>query len=85
MPVRLLLQQKKNEGKYHDREYNSLSRKERVRVLQKYGLCFLFGGEESYGSLVGDYVNDKDAVTVTAMFTEWQVFIRKRADPHRAS
>ena len=69
---------KENEGKYHDREYNSLSRKERVRVLQKYGLCFLFGGEESYGSLVGDYVNDKDAVTVTAMFTEMAGFYKKK-------
>ncbi len=69
---------KEKEVKYCDAEYRSLSRKERINVLQKYGLCFLFGGEESYGSLVGDYVNDKDAVTVTAMFTEMAGYYKKK-------
>ena len=55
---------------YAGRDYRTLTRRERIRVLQDYGLCFLYGGEESYGSLVGDYVRDKDAVTVAAMFVE---------------
>jgi len=64
--------------KYCDKPYIRLSRKDRIDLLQKYGLCFLFGGEESYGSLVGDYVKDKDAVTVTAMFTEMAGFYKKK-------
>lgn len=63
--------------KFCEKPYSSLSRKDRTDILQKYGLCFLFGGEESYGSLVGDYVKDKDAITVTAMFTEMAGFHKK--------
>jgi phosphoglucomutase len=63
----------------HDvHDYRSLSRQERVRLLEHYSLCVLFGGEESYGSLIGDYVNDKDAVTVTAMFVEMAGFWKKQ-------
>ncbi|MEI6126526.1 MAG: hypothetical protein WCQ99_08235 [Pseudomonadota bacterium] len=63
-------------ARYGAREYRSLTRKERIEVLEKYSLCVLFGGEESYGSLIGDYVKDKDAVTVTAMFVEMAGFYR---------
>ena len=66
----------KESALYGAREYRSLTRKERIRILEKYSLCGLFGGEESYGSLVGDYVKDKDAVTVTAMFVEMAGFYR---------
>ena len=58
--------------------YRSLSRRERVRALSCSSLCVLFGGEESYGSLVGDYVKDKDAVTVSAMFVEMAGFYKRR-------
>ena len=68
---------KEKDQKYSKKPYISLSRKDRIDVLQKYSLCFLFGGEESYGSLVGDYVKDKDALTVTAMFTEMAGFYKK--------
>ena len=64
-------------GEYLDVCYENLSRLERVQLLSKYGLCFLFGGEESYGSLVGDYVKDKDAVTIIAMFVEMAGFYKK--------
>jgi len=67
-----------NEVKYRNRCYSSLSRRERIAVMRKYGLCFLFGGEESYGSLVGDFVKDKDAVTVAAMFTEMAGYYKKQ-------
>jgi len=69
---------KEKDGNYREKTYVSLSRKERINVLQKFGLCFLFGGEESYGSLVGDYVKDKDAITVTAMFAEMAGFYKKK-------
>ena len=68
---------KEKDKNYRNKNYVSLSRKERINVLQKFGLCFLFGGEESNGSLVGDYVKDKDAVTITAMFTEMAGFYKK--------
>ena len=58
------------------RPYRSLSRRERVELLSQHSLCVLFGGEESYGSLVGDYVKDKDAITVSAMFAEMAGFYK---------
>ncbi len=58
--------------------YHRLSRRERVRLLERRSLCVLFGGEESYGSLIGDYVKDKDAVTVTAMFVEMAGFWKRQ-------
>lgn len=66
-----------HEDQYRQRGYASLSRRERIKVMEKYGLCFLFGGEESYGSLVGDFVKDKDAITVAAMFTEMAGYYKK--------
>lgn len=59
-------------------DYRTLSRHERIRLLERSSLCVLFGGEESYGSLIGDYVHDKDAVTVTAMFVEMAGFWKKQ-------
>lgn len=64
--------------RYAGRSYASLSRVARTELLGRYGLCCLFGGEESYGSLVGDYVKDKDAVTVAAMFVEMAGFYKLR-------
>lgn len=70
--------QEAEQEKYGNREYRMLSRKERVELLSKYSLCFLFGGEESFGSLIADYVHDKDAVTVAAMFVELAAFYKKK-------
>jgi len=58
--------------------YTRLARQQRVELLSRYSLCGLFGGEESYGSLVGDYVKDKDAITVSAMFVEMAGFYRRQ-------
>jgi phosphoglucomutase len=58
------------------RPYKSLSRRERIALLSRHSLCVLFGGEESYGSLIGDYVKDKDAITVSAMFAEMAGFYK---------
>jgi len=60
------------------REYRSLDRRDRIQLLERYALCVLFSGEESYGSLIGDYVRDKDAVSVTAMFIEMAGFWKKQ-------
>lgn len=60
------------------RPYRSLTRRERVSLLSRHSLCVLFGGEESYGSLIGDYVKDKDAVTVSAMFVEMAGFYKRQ-------
>ncbi len=68
-----------NEGEdFKAKSYADLSRNERIRILEQYSLCFLFGGEESYGSLAGDYVKDKDAVTISVMFVEMAGFYKKR-------
>lgn len=56
--------------------YTRLSRRQRMELLSRYSLCCLFGGEESYGSLIGDYVKDKDAITIGAMFVEMAGFYR---------
>ncbi len=61
-----------------DKHYRQLTRKERIELLEKYSTCFLFGGEESYGSLIGDFVKDKDAVTIAAMFVEMAGFYKKK-------
>lgn len=68
--------QRQDPGRTAGPGYPYLSRRERISLLQQHSLCMLFGGEESYGSLVGDYVKDKDAVTVTAMFVEMAGFYR---------
>ncbi|MBM4310231.1 MAG: phospho-sugar mutase [Deltaproteobacteria bacterium] len=63
---------------YSLQNYHRLSRRDRVSLLSRYSLCMLFGGEESYGSLIGDYVKDKDAVCVTAMFVEMAGFWKQQ-------
>lgn len=39
---------------------------------------FLFGYEESYGYLVGDFVRDKDAVQITAVIIEMALFYKRK-------
>jgi len=67
------------DGKCIGRSYRSLSKQERIEILSTYAYYFIFGGEESYGSLVGDFVKDKDAVTVSAMFVEVAGFWKKKS------
>jgi phosphoglucomutase len=42
------------------------------------GLSYVFGGEESYGYLVGTSVRDKDAVSAAAMTAEMALYHRSR-------
>lgn len=43
---------------------------EKIREFEKSGYNYVFGGEESYGYLVGTEVRDKDAVSAAAMTAE---------------
>jgi len=43
---------------------------EKIKEFEKIDAHFLFGYEESYGYLVGDFVRDKDAVQITAIVAE---------------
>lgn len=55
----------KYEGSYRD-----LSEEESRRLRLEYSRFFVFGGEESYGYMGGDYVRDKDGNMATVMFAE---------------
>ncbi len=37
---------------------------------------YIFGGEESYGMLAGDFVRDKDGVSTSAMFAEMAAYLK---------
>lgn len=51
-------------------EYRDLSEDESRRLRLEYSRFFVFGGEESYGYMGGDYVRDKDGNMATVMFAE---------------
>lgn len=67
-----------SKGEYVGRKYRTLSKKERIDILSRYAYYFIFGGEESYGSLIGDFVKDKDAVTVTGLFVEVSGYVKRQ-------
>ena len=70
--------QQSNDALCSTGSYTRLTRRQRVELLSRYSLCCLFGGEESYGSLIGDYVKDKDAITIGAMFVEMAGFYQRQ-------
>ena len=47
---------------------------EKIRQFEKTGEQYVFGGEESYGYLVGTEVRDKDAVGAAAMTAEMELY-----------
>jgi len=47
---------------------------EKIGEFEKEGITYLFGGEESYGYLVGTEVRDKDAVSAAAMTAEMALY-----------
>lgn len=51
-------------------DYRSLSEEESRRLRLEYSKFFVFGGEESYGYLGGDFVRDKDGNGSAVMFAE---------------
>lgn len=52
---------------------------EKIKEYEKSGKhTFLFGYEESYGSLIGDFVRDKDAVQACLMGAEMAAYYKKQ-------
>lgn len=52
---------------------------EKIKEYEKSGKhTFIFGYEESYGSLIGDFVRDKDAVQACLMGAEMAAFYKKQ-------
>ena len=47
---------------------------EKIREFESSGYNYIFGGEESYGYLVGTEVRDKDAVSAAAMTAEMTLY-----------
>lgn len=54
----------------YEGDYRDLSEDESRKLRLEYSRFFVFGGEESYGYMGGDYVRDKDANMATVMFAE---------------
>ncbi len=54
----------------YEGDYRDLSEDESRRLRLEYSRFFVFGGEESYGYMGGDYVRDKDGNMATVMFAE---------------
>jgi len=54
----------------YEGEYRDLSEDESRKLRLEYSRFFVFGGEESYGYMGGDYVRDKDGNMATVMFAE---------------
>lgn len=48
-----------------------------IRTKEK-EMCYIVGGEESYGYLIGDFVRDKDAVSACAMIAEMAAWAADR-------
>jgi len=51
---------------------------EKIRGFEKSDESYVFGGEESYGYLIGTEVRDKDAVSAAAMAVEMTLYQRER-------
>ena len=47
---------------------------EKIKEFENQGITYLFGGEESYGYLVGTEVRDKDAISAAAMTAEMALY-----------
>ena len=59
-------------------DYRSLSEEETRALRLEYSRFLVFGGEESYGYLGGDFVRDKDGNGSVVMFAELAAFAMSR-------
>ncbi len=57
--------------------FKYIAQKIREWESQKDGYRYLFGGEESYGYLLGTHVRDKDAVILACLLAEIAAFLQK--------
>jgi len=55
-------------------DYRSLSEEESRKLRLEYSRFFVYGGEESYGYMGGDFVRDKDGNGAAVMFAELVAF-----------
>ena len=60
----------------YEGDYRDLSEDESRRLRLEYSRFFVFGGEESYGYMGGDYVRDKDGNMATVMFAETAAYAK---------
>ena len=58
--------------------YDNSNLKERAELLQKHSTFYVFGGEESYGTLATDLIRDKDANIAVILFCELAAELRKQ-------
>ncbi len=65
-------------AKITEREWRELSKEEKIRLALQYSELFLFGGEESLGSLTSDGPHDKDAIAGLMWFIEIAGRFRKQ-------
>ncbi|HXV27884.1 MAG TPA: carbon storage regulator, partial [bacterium] len=61
-----------------ERQWRELSKEEKIRLSLEYSELFLFGGEESLGSLTSDGPHDKDAIAGLMWFIEIAGRLRKQ-------
>jgi len=65
-------------AKVSEREWRELSKEEKIRLSLQFSELFLFGGEESLGSLTSDGPHDKDAIAGVMWFVEIAGRLRKQ-------
>jgi len=65
-------------AKVSERQWRELSKEEKIRISLQNSELFLFGGEESLGSLTSDGPHDKDGITGVMWFVEIAGRLRKQ-------
>jgi len=58
--------------------YNELNSEERRKLLLEHSTYYIFGGEESYGTLADDHVRDKDANAAVLQFCELTAYLEQQ-------
>ena len=59
-------------------DYDRCTAHKRAELLQRYSTFYVFGGEESYGTLAGDSVRDKDANAAAILFCELAAVLKSQ-------
>lgn len=59
-------------------DYDGCTPQKRAELLQRYSTFYVFGGEESYGTLAGDCVRDKDANAAALLFCELAAVLKSQ-------
>lgn len=59
-------------------DYDGCTAHKRAELLQRYSTFYVFGGEESYGTLAGNCVRDKDANAAAILFCELAAVLKSQ-------